>query len=299
MALYSAKTERNAIRFNMINPRTGNRIKMVTQDAVTEEPLSRGDTVKGYEFAKNRYVIVTDEDLENVKIESTGMMTIDKFVTAESIDPIYYDSSYYLAPDGKAGEDVYVVLREAIEKTGRVAISRVVIGQRERTISLRVVGKGLIAQTLSEQRDLNDAEPLFQRIANATSDPAMVQLAVQLIDRQTSAYDPADLEDRYETRLRAMLDAKVQGEPVHDDALAPLASNVIDLMAALRQSLGEPMKPVAVATTAKAPAKRAQRAAEEQRQQPGLKLPIKGGGKKAKAAEPVAEPASRSRRRAS
>ena len=300
VALYSAKTERNAIRFNMINPKTGNRIKMVTQDAVTEEPLSRGDTVKGYEFAKGRYVIVSDEDFESVKVESTGMMTIDKFVTAESIDPIYYDASYYLAPDGKAGEDVYAVLREAIEKTGRVAISRVVIGQRERTISLRPVGRGLVAQTLSEKRDLNEAEPLFEPIANAKSDPAMVQLAVQLIDRQTSEYDPADLEDRYETRLRAMLDAKVQGEPVHDDAPAPLTSNVIDLMAALRKSLGEPIKPVEAAPAAKAAARRVQKAAEEQRKQPGLKLPIEGGGRKAKvAAEPVAEPAARPRRKAS
>src|SRR4051812_27872991 len=215
VALYSARHERNSIRFNMINPKTGNRIKMVTQDAETGEPLSRGDTVKGYEFSKNRYAIVTDEDMEAVKVESSGMMTIEKFVTAESIDPIYYDASYYLAPDGKAGEDVYAVLMEAIEKTGRVALSRVVIGQRERTIALRPMTGGLVAHTLNEQRDLNEAEPLFQHISRK-SDPEMVQLAVQLIDRQTSEYDPADLEDRYETRLRAMLDAKIKGEEVHD-----------------------------------------------------------------------------------
>src|SRR4051794_39467203 len=204
VALYSARHERNSIRFNMINPKTGNRIKMVTQDAETGEPLSRGDTVKGYEFSKNRYVMITDEDMEGVRVESSGMITIEKFVTAESIDPIYYDASYYLAPDGKAGEDVYAVLMEAIEKTGRVALSRVVIGQRERTIALRPMGGGLVAHTLNEQRDLNEAP---QQVLAAKSDPEMVQLAVQLIDRQTSEYDPADLEDRYETRLRAMLDA--------------------------------------------------------------------------------------------
>ena len=127
----------------------------------------------------------------------------------------------------------------------------------------------------------------------------MVQLAVQLIDRQTSEYDPADLEDRYETRLRAMLEAKVQGEAIQDEAPAAPTSNVIDLMAALRKSLGEAPKPVE-APAAKAAPKRAQKAAEEQRKQPGLKLPIEGGGKKAKeATEPAAEPVSRSRRRAS
>ena len=146
VALFNARHERNAIRFNMLNPATGNRVKMVTQDAETGEPLSRGDTVKGYEFSKGRYVILTDEDIESVKVESSGMMTIEKFVTTGSIDPIYFDASYYLAPDGKAGEDVFAVLREAIEKTGRVALSRVVIGQRERTIALRPMGGGLVAQ---------------------------------------------------------------------------------------------------------------------------------------------------------
>jgi DNA end-binding protein Ku len=299
VALYSARHERNSIRFNMINPNTGNRIKMVTQDAETGEPLSRTDTVKGYEFSKNRYVIITDEDMESVKVESSGMMTIDKFVTAESIDPIYYDASYYLAPDGKAGEDVYAVLREAIEKTGRVAISRVVIGQRERTIALRPMGGGLAAHTLNEQRDLNEAEPLFEHISHAKSDPEMVQLAVQLIDRQTSEYDPADLEDRYEKRLRAMLEAKVQGEELQDEEPVAASSNVVDLMAALRKSLGEPPKPVEAPAT-RTPARRA-KAAEEQRKQPGLKLPIEGGkkGKETTApAEKEAERASPTRRRA-
>jgi DNA end-binding protein Ku len=282
----------------MINPKTGNRIKMVTQDAETGEPLSRGDTVKGFEFSKNRYVIITDEDLDSVKVESSGMMTIEKFVTAESIDPIYYDASYYLAPDGKAGEDVYAVLMEAIEKTGRVAISRVVISQRERTIALRPMGGGLVAHTLNEQRDLNEAEPLFEHIAHAKSDPEMVQLAVQLIDRQTSEYDPADLEDRYETRLRAMLEAKVQGEEIHDEAPVAPASNIIDLMAALRKSLGEAPRPTETAPTVKAPAKRAQKAAEEQRKQPGLKLPIEGGKKAMEPAAATAKPSGKTRRRA-
>ena len=301
VALYSARHERNSIRFNMINPKTGNRIKMITQDAETGEPLSRGETVKGYEFSKNRYVIISDEDMESVKVESSGMMTIEKFVTAESIDPIYYDASYYLAPDGKAGDDVYAVLREAIEKTGRVALSRVVIGQRERTIALRPMGGGLVAHTLNEQQDLNEAQPLFEHIAHAKSDPEMVQLAVQLIDRQTSEYDPADLEDRYETRLRAMLDAKIQGEQIQEEGPVAPTSNVIDLMAALRKSRGEPPRVVeAAGPAAKAPAKRAQKAAEEQRKQPGLKLPIEGG-KRTMPATPgkSTEPATRQRRRAS
>ena len=95
VALYSARHEREAIRFNMINPVTGSRIKMVSQDAQTGEEVARRDTVKGYEFSKGQYVIITEEDLESVNVESSGMMKIEKFVDASSIDPIYYDSSYY------------------------------------------------------------------------------------------------------------------------------------------------------------------------------------------------------------
>ncbi len=139
VALYSAKHDRGAIRFNMINPETGHRIRMVTVDGETGDALERRNLVKGYEFKKDQYLILNDEDFDSVKVESSSMMTVEKFVEADLIDPIYYDASYYLAPDGKAGEDVYAVLREAIQKTGRVALSRVVISQRERTIALRVM----------------------------------------------------------------------------------------------------------------------------------------------------------------
>lgn len=292
VALYSTRHDRAAIRFNMINPATGNRIKMVSQDAETGEEIARRDTVKGYEFEKGRYVLLSDEDLDKVKVESSSMMMVEKFVEASSIDPIFYDASYYMAPDGKGAEDVYAVLREAILKTGKVALTRIVISQRERTIAVRPMGEGLVAHTLNEQRDLNEIGSLFEGAAHATIDPEMVTLAVQLVDRQTGRYDPADLEDRYETRLRAMLDAKIKGEGAGVDAVpAVTESNVVDLMAALRKSLGQ-----AAPVEAPAPVRRKKAAAaDEVRAQPGLKLPIAGGRKAA------AVPASRSasRRKAS
>ena len=133
-------------------------------------------------------------------------MAIDKFVEVNSIDPIYYASSYYLAPDGDSGRDVYAVLHKAIAETGRVALARVVIAQRERTIALRSMPGGLVAHTLDEQRDINDARAIFDDATGIKIDPEMVQLAKQLIDRQTTTYDPSDLEDHYEMRLRAMID---------------------------------------------------------------------------------------------
>jgi DNA end-binding protein Ku len=263
VALFSAKHDRGNIRFHLINPETGNRIRMITQDAEAEKQLSRSDLVKGYEFKKDTYVLLTDEDFESVRVESSSLMAIEKFVEADSIDPIYYDSSYYLAPDGKAGQDVYAVLREAIEETGRVALSRVVIGQRERTIALRPTDGGLVAQTLYEQRDINDAKPIFEDVANAKTDPAMVQLAKQLIDRQSGRYDPSDLEDRYEARLRAMIDAKLKGEGIEEeDTAKPDRGNVVDLMSALKKSLGQSADPAPAkasaqkAASGKAPVKK-------------------------------------------
>ena len=256
VALFSAKHDRASIRFNLINPETGSRIRMITVDGETEKEVERRNLVKGYEFRKNTYVLLTPEDFESIKVESSEVMAVEKFVDAGSIDPLYYDSGYYLAPDGTAGRDVYQILREAIGRTGRVALTRVVIGQRERIVALRLYGKGLAAHTLHEQRDLNDASGLFDEPVPV--DEEMVKLATQLVDRQTGAYDPADIEDRYETRLRAMIDAKLKGEGIDTDvAPAPAATNVIDLMAALRRSLGttEEQKPDAAAAAPTKPTK--------------------------------------------
>lgn len=240
IALYSANHDRGSLHFNLINPDTGNRIRMVTQDAETGAELSRRDLVKGYEFKKDTYLIVTDEDFESARVESSSTIKIEKFVDAGAIDPIYFDSSYYLAPDGDSGTDVYVVLRDAIAATGKVALARVVVARRERAIALMPMERGLVVHTLHEDRDLNDSKELFNDLPSGKPDPDMVKLAEQLIGRQAGQYDPADVEDRYETRLRAVIDAKLKGEGIEPDAAdEPDRSNVVDLMAALKQSLGE------------------------------------------------------------
>jgi DNA end-binding protein Ku len=253
VALFSTQHERGNIRFHLINPATGHRVRMVTQDAETEKEVPRGDLVKGYEFKKDTYVLLNDEDFDSVRVDSSSVIAIEKFVDAASIDPIYYDTGYFLAPDGDAGRDVYAVLLRAIEETGKVALARVVITQRERTIALRPSDGGLVAHTLFEQREINDARPLFDDVDKVKIDPSMVELARQLIERQSGGYDPADLEDRYETRLRQMIDAKLKGEGIEDagEAAEPDRTNVVDLMAALKKSLGD----TAAKPAAKKPAK--------------------------------------------
>ena len=311
VALYSARHDRNTVRFNMINPETGNRIKMVSLDAGTEKEISRRDIVKGFEFKKDHYVLLSDEDFDSVKVDSSSTMMVEKFVDAGSIDPIYYDSSYYLAPDGKGSEDVYAVLREAVKKTGKVALTRVVISQRERTVAIRPLAGGLAVHTLNEERDLNSAKTLFEGVEGIKVDLEMVKLAVQLVDRQAGRYDPADLEDRYETRLRAMIDAKVKGEGISpEEELQPRVSNVVDLMAALKRSLGQsatakPASDPQAAEPTKTPRKAKASAAEELRRQPAFKLPIEGGQKTRSTRSPaepvkaeVGEKSSRPRRKA-
>ena len=147
--------DRSSVKFNLIDPETGNGIRPMSPS--TRRPrrkFERRNLVKGYEF-KKRDLLLTDEDFDSVKVDSSEVITVEKFVIPTSIDPIYYNSGYYLAPDGSAGRDVYQILREAIGRTRRVALSRVVNGQRERVVAIRLFGNGLAAHTLHEQRDLN------------------------------------------------------------------------------------------------------------------------------------------------
>jgi len=296
VALYSANHGRGSLKFNMINPETGNRIKMVTLDAETDQELSRKNLVKGYEYKKGSYLLLTEEDFDSARVESSSTIMVDKFVDIASVDPVYFDASYYMGPDGDAGMDVYAVLREAIAKTGKMALARVVISSRERVIGIMPMGKGLVAHTLHEERDLNSPAEIFDRLPDSRIDPEMVSLATQLIDRQTGQYDPADFEDRYEARMRELIEARLKGEGFDaEEEEQPDRGNVIDLMGALRRSLGqgagaaaapapknatpEAKRKVASKKTKKGPTP------EETRRQSAFKLPIEGGKKSDDAAE--------------
>jgi DNA end-binding protein Ku len=261
VALHSVLRPSSNLRFHFINPKTGHRVRMVTLDAETDKEVPRRELVKGFEFEKDRYVLLDDQDFESAKIETSSTMTVDKFVERPAINPIYFDTSYYMVPDGEAGQDVYVVLREALARSGRMALSRVVISRRERTVAILPMDKGMVLHTLNEASDLYDHQKLFDRIEDAKPDAEMVKLAMQLIERQEGEFQPDDVKDRYEARLREVIDAKLKGEGITpEEPSAPRGDNVIDLMAALKRSLNpdkkSSSKPATTATRRKAAAPR-------------------------------------------
>ena len=251
IALHTAQRDAGNLHFHWLNPETGNRVRMVSQDAETGAELSRRDLVRGYEFEKDRYLVLDDADFDAARIDSSSTITIDKFVEAASIDPIWFDGSYWLAPDGDAGLDVFVVLREAIRASGMMGLARVVVGRRERPIAVQAHERGMVAHVLREARDIASPDALFRDIPAGKPDAEMVKLARQLIDRQHADFAAADREDRYETRLRDVIDAKLKGEGVAPAPEEAEESNVIDLMSALRNSLGQKKEAAAKPAPAK------------------------------------------------
>jgi DNA end-binding protein Ku len=235
VALYGATTRSSDISFHMLNPETNNRIRMIPTDPDTG-PVERKDLVKGYEIEKNKYVIVTNEELQAVRLETTKTIDIERFVDAGEIDRLYWNDPYYLVPDGKSGTEAYVVIRDALEEAGRIAIGRVVMHTRERMVALEPRDKGIVAYTLRAADEVIDAKKVFDDIPAIRSDRKMVEIAEKIIEQQEGAFDPSMFEDRYEKALRKLIHDKQKGhkpvkaEPVDD-------TNVIDLMEALKKSL--------------------------------------------------------------
>ncbi len=157
VALYNAISPRGDVHFNLINPDTGNRIRMITVDAGTEEPVERKQLVKGFEVAKGEYITVTPEEIESVRLESTKTIEIDSFVPAEDIDRLYWDNPYYLAPDGKMAAEPYAVIRTAMERSGQIALGKLVMSQRERLVALEPRDNGIIATMLRSHDEVREA----------------------------------------------------------------------------------------------------------------------------------------------
>jgi DNA end-binding protein Ku len=237
VALYTATASGGEVHFNMLHKTTHNRIRMIPTDPETG-PVDRDDIVKGYEIEKDRFVVVTDEEIEDVRLESTRTIDIDRFVDEKDIDRLYWNDPYFLLPDGKMAVEAYTVIREAMRKSGRIALGRVVMHTRERLLAIEPRDKGLIAYTLRTHDEVRDPKEAFEDIPAAKADPKMVEIAAKIIEQQEGPFEPEDFNDRYEDALRALIKQKEKGAGRKVTVEEPQGGEVIDLMEALRKSLG-------------------------------------------------------------
>lgn len=239
VVLYTATSRTGDVHFNLINPATNNRIRMITTDPETG-PVERSSLVKGYQYEKDQYVIVTDEDLQSVKIESNRTLDIERFVDVEEIDRLYWNDPYYLMPDGKMAAEAYAVIRESMERSGKIALGRVVLHQRERLMALEPRDEGLIAYSLRSHDEVRLPAQFFKDIPAVEPAEAMVDIASRIIDQMAGPFEPEEFRDRYEDALRALIDSKLKGKKTRTfHAEEPEDTEVKDLMALLKRSLTE------------------------------------------------------------
>jgi DNA end-binding protein Ku len=235
VALYGATSRSSDISFHLLNPETNNRIRMIPTDPDTG-PVERADLVKGYEISKNHYVVLSSDELDAVKLETTKIIEIERFVDEKEIDRLYWNDPYYLLPNEKGGVEAYTVIRDALAETGRIALGRVVMHTRERLVALEPRDKGIIVYTLRMGDEVVQPKDAFEDIPASKPNKQMIEIARKIIEQQAGAFEPDKFEDRYENALRDLIRRKEKGEklvtaePVADD-------NVIDLMQALKKSL--------------------------------------------------------------
>ena len=251
--LYPAVSANEKIRFNQLHKETHNRINMKPVDPELGL-VERADLVRGYEYEDKQYIIIEDEDLDAVRIESNHTLNIEAFVDESEVDVIYQDSPYYLAPDGAMAEETFAVLRDAMQAAGKVAIARLVMSSRERVVTIGAREKGMFVTTLRDPREVRSTAAYFDEIPEVKTDPEMLQLAEKLIEQKVTHFDPKAYEDRYETALMEMIKEKLKGhKPII--AAAPERGNVINLMDALKASLGQ-SKPAAPSKSKAEPAEK-------------------------------------------
>lgn len=240
--LFPATSASERISFNQLHKDTHNRINMKPVDPELGL-VERSDLVRGYEYEDKQYIIIEDSDLEAVRIESSHTLNIEAFVDEGEVDVIYQDAPYYLAPDGAMAEETFAVLREAMRSSGKLAIARLVMTSRERVVTIGARENGMFVCTLRNSSEVRGTAEYFGNIPAGKPEAEMLDLAQKLIEQKVKPFNPKDYEDRYEQALMAMIKEKLKGhKPII--AAAPERGNVINLMDALKASLGD-AKPAA------------------------------------------------------
>ena len=235
--LYNVINSSSRISLNQLHKGCGQRVRQQLVCALHGK-IEREDIAKGYEYEKDKYVVLDEDDLEKVKLETNKVIELVQFVDADEINPLYLDAPYYMAPDGGIADEAFRIIRDAMRKTNKVAIGRVVMVNREQIVALRVHEKGFTLTTLHYANEVRSAEPYFEEIVDKEINKDQLALATQLIETNAATFDGAQFKDRYQDSLMEVVKAKIQGTaPVVVQQAE--AGKVIDLMAALQQSVAQ------------------------------------------------------------
>ena len=241
--IYSASKSGAKISFNQIHEPTGKRISY-EKTVSGIGPVDRDDIIKGYEISKGNYVLLEDEEIEAVKIESKKTLELVQFVDSCEIDPLYFEKPYYVAPKDELAEEAFVVLREALRKAKKVALGQLSVRGSEKLVALKPCGKGLLLETLRYADEVRQGQTFFADIDESKPKKELLDLAATLIEQRSAPFDASEYHDRYVDALRKLIDKKAKSKSktaVIEDVDDPDASgsNVIDLMAALKQSVDD------------------------------------------------------------
>lgn len=242
--MFNAVETKNEINFRQIHKPSGRRVSYTkTVQGVGE--IKSSDIVKGYEVAPDTYVTMDPDEIDALKLESKKTIDLTRFIDAQDIDPRYFERPYYLGIGDKHGAEGYVVIRDALRKTNKVGLGQVTVSGREWLVCVMPLGDGLGMVMLRYADEIRKADDFFAGVPADKPAKEMVDLAVELIERKSGRFDPEEFENHYHTALRALVDEKMKGHKIvakHEEA-SP-AGKVVDLMAALRKSIGEaPAKP--------------------------------------------------------
>jgi DNA end-binding protein Ku len=239
VAMIPATTENEKVRFHTLNRKSGNRVLSQYVDAVTGKPVDEDDQVKGYQRGEDEYVVLEEEEIDAVGLESTRMIDIGMFVPADSIEWIWYAKPHYLTPDDAVGQEAFSVIRDAMASTSMVGVSRLVMYRRERAVMLEPRGKGIVLWTLRYGDEVRNPDDYFGSIGGAKTDPEPMALVKDLIDERTRRWDPKMVQDPVQDRLLEIIASKKKGAKRLTKAgpRVETPSNVINIMDALRQSI--------------------------------------------------------------
>ncbi len=236
--VYAALNRSKQIAFHEIYKPTGERVRH--QLVAGDKTVERDDIVKGYEVEKGEYVLIDPDDIKELKIPSSKTLDIAEFVNAGSIDAVYYESPYFVAPAAKGDHATFAVIRDALRETAKVGVGQLAIGGRERLCALKPCGSGMVLETLRYEDEIRDRDPYFDAIRDRKADSEELDLAKELIKRKIATFDPGKFHDHYQTALRELIDARVEHREPREVVDKRPAAKVVNLMDALRQSLKQP-----------------------------------------------------------